>query len=449
MNKGTLIIGNGIAGITAARHLRKLSDTRIQVISAESPWFFSRTALMYVYMGHMEFQHIKPYEDWFWSRNRIELIQARVESIQPAEKTVKLDTGEVLGYDQLVLATGSKTRYFNWKGQNCGGVQGLVSLQDLQLLEKNTPAPFQKHHPVKKAVVNGGGLIGVELAEMMNTRALDVAMLVREDRFWGGVLTPDEGRLIGKHIESHGVKIHCRTELDEIIAGPDGRVASIRTKKGEEMPCQILGIATGVEPNIDFLRGSGLETDEGILVNQYLETNLPDVYAIGDCAQMRQPAPNRKPIEAVWYVGRMMGEVVAQSLAGRRTPYLPGPWFNSAKFFDIEYQTYGKVQPNPDDQQMHWFWQGNEKKFITIAYHPDTKVFQGINSFGIRLRHTYFDNAIKRKMKVGEVVGGIKSANFDAEFYKKWYKPFIRDFQNQTDMDASRPSFLKQLLIRT
>ena len=147
MNKGTVIIGNGIAGITAARHLRKGSNQRIQVISAESPYFFSRTALMYVYMGHMKFEHIKPYEDWFWEKNKIELIHAMVEKVRPDDQVVLLSTGEKIGYDNLIIATGSRTKYYNWKGQESKGVQGLVTFQDLQELEANTPKPFQKEHP--------------------------------------------------------------------------------------------------------------------------------------------------------------------------------------------------------------------------------------------------------------------------------------------------------------
>lgn len=449
MEKGTLIIGNGIAGITAARHLRKLSDQRIRVISKEAPYFFARTALMYVYMGHLRFEHTKPYADWFWKKNRIERIQACVNRVNPDNKNVILDSGEILEYDSLVLATGSKTKYYDWKGQDAEGVQGLVSYQDLEKLEANTPEPFQENHPTKKAIIIGAGLIGVEMAEMLNTRAINVTMLVRQDRFWAEVLSRNEAELIGNHIESHGVRLQYNTELDEVIANSQNRVCGIRTAAGKNMDCQLLGIATGVTPNIDFLRTSGLEIESGICVNSFLETNLPNIYAIGDCAEIKSPVSGRKPIEAVWYVGRMMGEVLGRTLSGKRTAYLPGPWFNSAKFFDIEFQTYGNVNPIPNQDQSHFFWKCNSRQFMTIAYHPDTEEFQGINTFGIRLSHVYFDNVLKRKLRVGEVLGGIKSANFDPEFYRKWAKSLISDFENKTGIQTHTPSFFKKLLVRT
>src|SRR3954470_176802 len=106
--KNIVIIGNGIAGITCACEIRKNSDHNITVISAEADFFFSRTALMYVYMGHMKFEHTQPYENHFWKQNNIELVHAWVKEIVPASKTLVLDTGAMLRYDKLVIATGSK-----------------------------------------------------------------------------------------------------------------------------------------------------------------------------------------------------------------------------------------------------------------------------------------------------------------------------------------------------
>jgi NADH oxidase (H2O2-forming) len=100
--KNIVIIGNGVSGITAARHIRKRSDHRITVISAETDHFFSRTALMYIYMGHMKYEHTKPYEDWFWEKNRIELRRDYVSKVNPESNTILLDSGERLNYDEFI-----------------------------------------------------------------------------------------------------------------------------------------------------------------------------------------------------------------------------------------------------------------------------------------------------------------------------------------------------------
>ncbi len=133
-----VILGNGIAGITAARHIRKRSDYAISVISDESDYFFSRTALMYVYMGHMRFKDTQPYEDWFWEKNRITLLRARVERIDFQEKKLFTIKGEAIAYDKLLLAVGSKSNKPGWPGQDLDGVHGLYHLQDLEAMERHS-----------------------------------------------------------------------------------------------------------------------------------------------------------------------------------------------------------------------------------------------------------------------------------------------------------------------
>ncbi|HLV93369.1 MAG TPA: NAD(P)/FAD-dependent oxidoreductase [Aequorivita sp.] len=422
-----VIIGNGISGITAARHIRKLSNKRITIISAEADHFFSRTALMYVYMGHMRWQDIKPYEDWFWKKNQLNLKKGYVESIDTDNQTLYFKEGDTLTYDKLILATGSITNTFNWEGLNLNGVQGMVTKQDLENLEKN--APNNKVCP--QAVIVGGGLIGVEIAEMLKTRNIDVTMLVREPAFWENALPLPNAKIISKHIQSHGVDIRHNTQLDKILGDEKGNVHAVLTTSGEEIPCRVVGIATGVKPNISFLKNSKIETDIGVLVNRKLETNIPNIYAIGDCAQQRDPIDQRPPIEAVWYTGRMMGETVAQTICGNPIEYKPGHWFNSAKFFDIEYQTYGWVLPNGRrknyEEQFHWKCDSNLRA-ITISYHKETKAFLGVNTFGIRMKHEVFDKWLSEKRSVDFVVENLKEANFDPEFFRRYEEEVRKEY---------------------
>ena len=420
-----IIIGNGIAGITTARHIRKRSDVPILIISKESQYFFSRTALMYVYMGHLKWEHLEPYEKGFWQQNNIDLLKAEVTQIKPQEKLIVLANGQHLSYSSLVLATGSTPNKFGWKGQDLNGVQGLYTKQDLEQLTANTPN-------IKQAVVVGGGLIGIELAEMLHSHGIGVSFLVREDSFWNKVISTHEGAMIEKHILAHGIDLKMSTNLVEIVANEKGHATTVITDQGETLPCQMVGLTAGVRPNIDFLKNSELEMNRGILVDQYLATNLPDVYAIGDCAELRAPLPHRNAIEAVWYVGRMMGETLAQSLIGNLTPYTPGHWFNSAKFFDIEYQTYGQISPLATQEENHFCWKHPEKNcMVRIAYHPKSRLFLGINTFGIRMRHEIFDQWLNEQTTIETVIENLSLANFDPEFYTQNEPQIIAAWQNQ------------------
>ncbi|APY01327.1 NAD(P)/FAD-dependent oxidoreductase [Lacinutrix venerupis] len=426
-----VIIGNGISGVTTARHIRKNSDKKITIVSAESDYFFSRTALMYIYMGHMTYENTKPYEDWFWKKNRIELKNGYVKNVDTAAKTLHFNNGDTLQYDKLVLATGSKPNKFGWPGQDLDGVQGLYSKQDLETLEANAP----NNQVCKRAVIVGGGLIGIELAEMLMTRNIPVTFLVRESSFWNGVLPKGESAMINRHIKSHHIDLRLSTNLKEIKADENGRVKSIIIEEtGEEIACNVVGLTAGVTPNIDFLKASNIETDRGILVNRYLETNVPDVYAIGDCAQQHEGIGQRRPIEAVWYTGRMMGEVLAQTICGNKMMYNPGHWFNSAKFLDIEYQTYGWVfsERNKKENESHFHWKHeDDTKCITVAYNNTTNTFLGINTFGIRMRHEVFNRWLTEERDVDYVIKNLATANFDPEFFSHFEKDIIQAYNQQ------------------
>ena len=422
------IIGNGIAGITCARWLRKLDDdVRITVISAETDYFFSRTALMYVYMGHQRFEDLMPYEPFFWEKNRIDLRRQYVERVDTGKKVLHFGNGNSLQFDKLVLATGSSYNKFGWPGQDLMGVRGMVSAQDLEYLEEYSPK-------IKQAVVVGGGLIGIELAEMLHSRHIPVKLLVREATYWSNALPKEESALVSKHILSHGIDLIHDTELDRIEDDGTGAAGAVVTKDGQRIECQYVGLTAGVRPNIDFLReAEGLELGRGIQVDEQLQTSVPDIYAIGDCAELRHPRPNRRPIEAIWYTGRMMGETVAYNLLGHDIAYDPGIWFNSAKFVDLEYQVYGEVPAHGRDGLASLYWQHSEEdKAIRINYEESDGTIRGFNLMGIRYRHEVCEKWIAQGVHVEKVLQNLGLANFDPEFYKEYEQDVIDLYNRQT-----------------
>jgi NADPH-dependent 2,4-dienoyl-CoA reductase/sulfur reductase-like enzyme len=426
-----VIIGNGISGVTAARHIRKLSNKKITIVSSETDYFFSRTALMYVYMGHLKFEHTQPYEPWFWKKNNIELKKGYVSNIHSDANEIVFSNGEKLNYDKLIIATGSIPNKFGWPGQDLNGVMGMYHKQDLENLEKYAP----NNTICKRAVIVGGGLIGIELAEMLHSRKIPVTFLVREPSFWNGVLPAQESEMINKEITDNHIDLHLGVNLKEIISDENGNVKSIIIEEtGEEIACNVVGLTAGVSPNINFLKESAIEIGRGVKVNRFLETTIKNIYAIGDCAEQQDPIGERRSIEAVWYTGRMMGETVAQTICGNRIEYKPGHWFNSAKFFDIEYQTYGWVWATPKENEGRFYWiHKNGKKSIHLNYDEKTKQFIGINTFGIRMRHEFFDRVLTEKRSVDYVLEHLADANFDPEFYKLHETEIVDKFNQENN----------------
>ncbi|MFN0213879.1 MAG: NAD(P)/FAD-dependent oxidoreductase [Saprospiraceae bacterium] len=439
-----VILGNGISGVTCARYLRKLSNHDITLVSDESAEFFSRTALMYIYMGQMRLRDTMPYESWFWEKNRIGRVQARIERIDYQGKKLIGNKGENISYDKLVLALGSQSNKFGWPGQDLDGVHGLYHLQDLEAMERHS-ATLSKTG--QGAVIVGGGLIGIEMAEMFHSRHIPVTFLVRETGFWNNILPSEESDMVSRHILEHHIDLRLGTELKEIKADKEGlKCAAVVTNKGETIPCGFVGLTVGVSPNIKFLKNSTLETNRGVLVNEYLQTNLPEVFAIGDCAELRQPQNGRRSIEAVWYTGRMMGETAAYNLIADAGPidfsgkagisrraYNPGIWFNSAKFFDIEYQVYGDISAQIPANQSTLYWEHPEgKKSIRINFEQASGKVLGFNLMGIRYRHELCEKWIGDGTHIETVLQNLGLANFDPEFSRQYEAEILAIYNRQT-----------------
>ena len=244
--------------------------------------------------------------------------------------------------------------------------------------------------------------------------------------------------MVNRHILENGIDLRLQTELKEIWGNKGGRVKMVLTNKGEKIPCQFVGLTVGVSPNVEFLHFSNIELGRGILVDEHLRTNVPDVYAAGDCAQLRNPPPGRRPIEAVWYVGRMMGETVAHNIVAdiegtAPVVYDPGIWFNSAKFFDIEYQVYGTVLPNPPENHRSIYWEHPEgRKSIRIVYDKDSNAVLGFNLMGVRYRSEVCLKWIGEKTNIEEVLQNLGLANFDPEFYKEYEAEVVALYNQQS-----------------
>ena len=441
--QNTIIIGNGISGVTAARWLRKLSDQNITIISSETDFFFSRTALMYIYMGHMRTEDTQPYEDWFWEKNRIDLVKDHVTKVDFKAKTLQLKSGSPMSYDNLIFALGSKSNRFGWPGQDLDGVGSLYHMQDLDIMEKYSKG-------LKKAVIVGGGLIGIEMAEMFHSRHIPVTMVVRESNYWSNVLPEEEATMVSEHIKKNHIDLRLGVNLGEIKDDGTGKAKSIVVKEtGEEIPCGYVGLTAGVSPNIGWLKDTELEVGRGIKVDNHLQTNIPNVYAIGDCAELREPQPGRRPIEAIWYTGRMMGETCAYNICGKPVSYDPGIWFNSAKFIDIEYQVYGDMPSKVDEHTVSLFWKHSDnEKSVRINYDRASGAVKGFNLFGIRYRHEVCEKWIKEKTHIEKVLSNLKMANFDPEFFKEYEEDVIETYNklNGTSIRSTSKRGLKGVL---
>jgi NAD(P)H-nitrite reductase large subunit len=191
-------------------------------------------------------------------------------------------------------------------------------------------------------------------------------------------------------------------------------------------------LTVGVRPNVGFLEGSGIEIDRGVLIDEHLRTSVADVYAVGDCVQLRHPAPGRRATEPVWYTARTMGQCVARTVCGESTPYEQGIWFNSAKFFDLEWQVYGAAPAElPPDQETIYWEHASGQKSIRINYRTLDGAVTGFNLMGIRYRHELCEAWIRDARPVRWVLENLGAANFDPELFPEHEAQVVEAFNRR------------------
>ena len=416
-----VIIGNGVAGITAALTIRRREPrSEMAVISGESDYFFSRTALMYAYMDKVALRDLEPYERSVWRKQNIQLRRDWVVDLNANAQTLRLRSGDEINYDRLLIATGAAPNRIPWNGMDQAreGVVHFVSLQDLEECERLT-------RPGGNAVVVGGGLIGVELVECLVHHKMNVTFLVREPWYWPMALGEEEGGLISERIRNHGVNLLHDELIAEVHSNDDGRVTGISTENGRHFDCEIFGVTAGVRPAIDWFRNVATPPDigRGIVVGSDFATSLKNVWAAGDVAEIHRP-DGTPLIEQIWYSAKRQGELAGQAMLGDSIDYQPPLFYNSSKFFEIEFTTVGDVvrprKENPlaccDPVGARSFFHRVPGRDVCMRITERDNAVVGFNMLGSRWNHTVFERWIRERRGLDYVVARLDEAQFDVEF---------------------------------
>jgi len=413
-----VIVGNGVAGVEAVLALRQReASARISLVSDEHDHLFSRPALMYVFCGQLDLRATEPYDRGLYERMGFERVRGRVKRLDTSAKVLELEDGKALGYDRLLLAVGSKGRPAPWPGAAGPGLHYFVNLRDLEGLDGAAKAG-------QRAVVIGGGLIGVEVAEILKHRGLHVSFVIRENWYFPLALDSNESALVAEHMRHEGVEVRLGGNVGGISRSLEGRVRGVMVD-GKELPCDLVVASIGVVPNTAFLKTSGLSLSTGgaIEADDALRASAPEVWTAGDCANVTWADGSRRP-EQLWYTARDQGRLAAKSMLGDEVRYRRGTWYNSAKFFDIEWTTAGWVPAllGFDDTPLvpgagvrTWF-QRVPGRFESqkIVLKEDRVV--GFNMLGSRFNHEPMLEWIHERRGLDYVLAHLREAQFDEEF---------------------------------
>lgn len=314
-----VIVGAGPAGVVASGILRKLrQEDEVLLIGGEPEPPYSRMAIPYYLIGNVkeEGTYLKTDAEYY-KKNRIDYLQARVTKIDPKKKTLHLEGGKTVGYDKLLLATGATPIRPPVPGIEDPDITGCWTLADARLIAKRCKKGT-------KVLQMGAGFIGCIIMEAIALTGVELTIVEMGDRMVPRMMNETCGNLIKRWCEEKGIKVHTSTQVVKIEKRKDEKPAYVvHTKDGQKLEADMIIASTGVAPALDYLEGSGIETDGGILINEHMQTNLPDIYAAGDCAKGRDFSTGGYEVQAIQPTATEHGRIAAQNMAGIPTPH-PG-----------------------------------------------------------------------------------------------------------------------------
>lgn len=335
-----VIIGNSAAGLSAARVARKLDTTaRITIVSDEPGPAYARCLIPEVLAGVRDVSGINYAPEKFYREHAIDLRTGQqVTSINAEQRLLTLAGGETIAYDRLLVAAGASPVPPGWPGAGLPGVYTLRRADqavDLGKLAAGCTA----------AVVAGGGLVSLKAASALKKRGVhDVTVVIKSPHLLSRQLDQQGAALVEKDLAGMGIKFVYGSEPVAVSAGPGGGVRAVELEDGRALPAGLVVVGKGVRPNSGLVRRAGGRVDRGIVVNDYLETSLPGVYAAGDCIEVTDLLSGTRTTSGLWTLAVEQGRCAGYNLAGQPRRYPPPlTRLNSAQFGSVPFVSVGDV----------------------------------------------------------------------------------------------------------
>jgi NAD(P)H-nitrite reductase large subunit len=361
-----LILGTGVAGIAALEAIRSVDKSSEVVLLGEDPFgYYSRPGLAYYLTGEMVENQLFPFTTADFKNLNARYVKGHATKILRGEHQVEVDGTSRVSYDRLLIAVGAQAVRLKVPGAELEGVHKLDHMEDARRILKSA-------RKTKRAVVVGGGITALELVEGLISQKVRVTYLLRGDRYWSNVLDEHESKIVEARLEAEGVELIYHAELIEVV-GKRGRVDGVRLLDGRTLPCKLLAYAIGIQPRLELVQDAGLAVDRGILVNENIQTNDPDVFAAGDVAQAYDPLSGRSIMDSLWTPAREQGWVAGLNMAGKRSAYLKSAPFNVTRLAGLTTTIIGAVGRGGRDDDLVGIARGDSETFRSM---PDAIVAQ-------------------------------------------------------------------------
>jgi len=329
-----LIIGNGIAGITAAEVLHREDPTAsIAILSEDIRPTYYRPALKDYLRGTLSEEKLFMHSDAFYQERQIELQQGCVVRIKPAQHRVVLDNGSEIGYQKLLLACGAHPTRLTCAGNELEGVATLYSIDDYQSI-------LRRLEKVRHAVVYGSDPLAIDTVEALRKRKITVTHILPSSLLWPDMLDATASDLILQRERRDGVNVRLEEDIVE-IKGRRGRVTGVELARSTPISCELVIVANGFEANCEWIRQSGIACGKGVRVNARMQTGAPDIYAAGDVVEIIDASTGRARILAQWYPALQQARVAALSMLGRSDVALSNTYYYASFLYGVEFAAIG------------------------------------------------------------------------------------------------------------
>ncbi len=387
-----IIIGAGPAGVIAEETLRKVDpDSDIKIIGDEPEPPYSRMALPYYLINKVseEGTYLRKTDNHFETRN-IEIIQDKVTNVNGAGRSVKLEKNGTLNFDKLLIATGAHAISPPISGMDLPGIYHCWTLEDGRNIAK-------KASKGANVVLMGAGFIGCIILEALAARGVKLTVVEMEDRMVPRMMDQTAGNLIKKWCQEQGVTVHTSTRVESIEQ--DGERLQVQLDNGESLNADVLISATGVRSNIQFLEGSDIETDFGIMVNDRLQTNIPDIFAAGDVCQGKDFSTGEYSVQAIQPTAADHGRLTAMNMAGGNARHQGSVNMNVLATMGLISTSYGlwmgvdggdSVELNDPDRY----------RYLSLQFADDVLV--GAQSLGLTQHVGVLRGLIQTSLKLGK-----------------------------------------------
>jgi NAD(P)H-nitrite reductase large subunit len=335
-----VIIGNGVAGTTAAETLRKNDpNCSIHLLTNEPYPLYNRVSLPRFLQGVIVEQKVM-IRDFAWHEQRnIHLVtETMVSSVNTDERVVVTDKGEQFPYDALLLASGG------WANPlRVPGAQGVDHIYNFVTLD-DTKTIIEKMLESRTALAYGGSFIAYELCDGFALRKLNTTWLMRGPYWLRSALDPEGGEVVDNIARKFGVEVIHGDEIESVVP-KNGIPSYVKTKNGREIQTDMIGIGLGITLNTQYLAGTPVEIRSGVVVNEYLETNVPGVYSAGDVAEFFDPVINQHHTMGTWDNAMGHGRIAGANMAGGHVAYVDVPTYTSP-LFDVNIAVVGTAESN-------------------------------------------------------------------------------------------------------